>query len=124
MKLNRLRSYTRAPSSCVRRVGLVLALCLLFLPAACRAHPHRVYLHWNAPAVSPVPVVHYKVYRSTDGREHQACVSCLDSPLLKDTKYTDHLVQSGRTYTYWVTSVSAAGKESGPSNTVDVTIPK
>lgn len=124
MKSVSLRGRTRLPGLHSRRINLLLVCCLLSLTTACRAHPHHVDLHWNAPTVSPVPVASYHVYRSPDRGEHRNCMNCKDSSPLKDTKYTDSLVQSGRTYRYWVTSVSASGKESIPSNMVDVTVPK
>ena len=124
MKSDRLRRRARLSELRAWRINLLLACCFLSVPSACRAHPHRVDLHWNAPTISPVPVVGYNVYRSADGGEHKHCMNCPKSSPLKDTKYTDYLVQSGRTYTYWVTSLSASGTESVPSNIVDVTIPK
>jgi hypothetical protein len=46
-----------------------------------------------------------------------------NSSVATETVYLDTTVQSGLSYNYFVTSVDGSGVESGPSNTVSVTIP-
>jgi len=81
---------------------------------------HQVTLNWNGPTDSPVPVSGYNVYRSpSGGTAFQRLNSTSDS----QTSYADQAVQSGSSFTYYVTSVDAAGTESVPSNQTTVTIP-
>lgn len=81
---------------------------------------HQVDLSWDAPASSPAEIIGYNVYRSPQGNSSfQRVNSSIDT----ETVYLDSLIQSGSSYSYFVTSVDAAGVESGPSNTIGVTIP-
>jgi len=121
MESNRLRSRARLHGICRWRCSLLLAFCLLSLPAACKRKHHHVNLTWKAPTSSPVPVVGYRIYRSADGG---ATYAPLNSTPIKETTYPDWVIQNGRTYRYQVRSVDAHGNESVPSNMVDVTVPK
>jgi hypothetical protein len=90
------------------------------LSGAGTAVQHQVTLNWNGPANSPSPVSGYNVYRSpSGGKTFQRLNSTADSL----TNYVDQAVQSGLSYTYYVTSVDAAGTESVPSNQTTVSIP-
>ena len=81
---------------------------------------HQVTLNWSGPTNSPVPVSGYNIYRSpSGGSTFQRLNSTSDSL----TNYVDHAVQAGLSYTYYVTSVDAAGTESVRSNETTVTIP-
>lgn len=82
--------------------------------------PHQVALSWSAPADSPVPVAGYNSYRAASGG---TSFQRLNSSLNTETTYVDSSVQAGATYTYYVTSVSASGVESAPSNEVQATVP-
>ena len=81
---------------------------------------HQVDLSWDAPESSPVQVVGYHVYRAPAG---SSAYQLLNTSLAVETVYLDTTVQSGLSYNYFVTSVDGSGVESGPSNTVSVTIP-
>ncbi len=81
---------------------------------------HQVTLKWSGPTSSPVPVSGYNVYRSpSGGTTFQRLNSTSDS----QTNYVDRAVQSGSSYSYYVTSVDAAGTESVPSSHAIVTVP-
>jgi hypothetical protein len=81
---------------------------------------HQVTLNWSGPTSSPVPVSGYNVYRSpSGGTTFQRLNSTSDSQM----KYVDQAVQSGSSYSYYVTSVDAAGTESVPSSQATATIP-
>ena len=81
---------------------------------------HQVDLSWESPASSPVEVVGYHVYRAPAS---SSSYQLQNSSVATETVYLDTTVQSGLSYNYYVTSVDASGVESGPSNTVSVTIP-
>ena len=78
---------------------------------------HSVTLTWT-PSTSTV--AGYNVYGSgVSGGPY----SKLDSSIVTTDSYTDSTVQSGQTYYFVVTSVTAAGVESADSAQVSVTIP-
>jgi hypothetical protein len=78
---------------------------------------HSVSLAWSP---SSSTVAGYNVYRSVvSGGPY----SKLDSSIVTTDTYTDSTVQSGQTYYFVVTSVTAAGVESPDSAQVSVTIP-
>jgi hypothetical protein len=78
---------------------------------------HTVDLNWNA---SPGQVIGYRVYRSeTSGSSY----SSLTGTAVNELSYSDSTVSSGSTYYYVVTSVDAAGTESGYSNQAKAVIP-
>ncbi len=78
---------------------------------------HSVTLTWS-PSTSTV--AGYNVYRSVvSGGPY----SKLDSSVVSTDSYTDSTVQSGQTYYFVVTSVTALGVESPDSTQVSVTIP-
>ena len=102
---------------------LLLAVCaLLCFGLACcqKAQPHSVTLSWEAPPVAPgVSFVGYNVYRSTtSGTQFVKIASRVPGP-----PYEDHLVASGRTYFYAVTTLDQTGHESRFSGQVRTTIP-
>jgi hypothetical protein len=80
---------------------------------------YTVDLTWQAPASSTDPVAGYNVYRAAGGAAYQ-----LINPVVNaGTTFVDTAVESGSTYTYYVTSVDSSGVESVPSNTYTATIP-
>jgi fibronectin type 3 domain-containing protein len=81
---------------------------------------HEVDLSWDAPDKSPTEIVGYHVYRSSGDA---SSYSLLNASVDNATTYQDHTVQSGSKYSYQVKSIDTFGVESGPSNTVSVTIP-
>jgi fibronectin type 3 domain-containing protein len=81
--------------------------------------PREVDLTWSAPSASSDPITGYKVYRAPGGTSSFAVVDSMDT----QTAYTDSGVQSGQSYSYYVTSVDSSGVESSPSNTTTVTVP-
>ena len=81
---------------------------------------YAVDLTWDAPVNSTDPVSGYDIYRATGS---SSTFVLLNSSVNAPTTYADSTVQSGSTYSYYVTSVDAAGVESVPSNTYTVTIP-
>ena len=81
---------------------------------------HQVTLSWSGPTNSPDPVSGYNVYRAPSGG---TTFSRLNSAADSQTSYVDQAVQSGLSFTYYVTSVDAAGTESVPSNQTTATIP-
>jgi hypothetical protein len=81
------------------------------------ASQHSVTLNWGRSATK---VAGYNVYRSpVSGRQYTKLNSVLD----RNTTFTDGTVESGRTYYYVTTAVSADGTESTPSNQVEAAIP-
>jgi fibronectin type 3 domain-containing protein len=107
-----------------RFLPVVCALLCLILgcshKALPNALPHSVTLQWQAPStVQGVSIVGYNVYRSTaPGKEFVKIASRVPGP-----PYEDHLVVRGCTYTYVVTSVDQAGRESRFSKEVQAKIP-
>ena len=83
-------------------------------------HHHEIHLRWNAPSISPDPVVGYNVYRSSDGGK---TFSKLNSSPYPRPDYHDRTVANNTTYTYLVKSVDKKGTESGPSNQIRLTVP-
>ena len=78
---------------------------------------HSVTLSWRA---SNSGTIGYNIYR---GIQPQGPYSKINSsPYPKDT-FTDGSVQGGQTYFYVTTALNQHGKESKPSNQVQVTIP-
>jgi len=122
MKSNRLMIGTRLPGLSGWRIRLLfLAFFLIVFPSACKAKSHYVDLNWKAPSSSPIPIVGYNIYRSADGG--MSYVQLNASPI-KETKYRDGLVETGRNYRYIVKSVSAKGIESTASNTFEADLPE
>ena len=79
---------------------------------------HMVNLVWQAPSNSPLPVAGYDIYRSAGGSSSYQLLSSA-----VPTSYVDNSVQSGTAYSYYVTSVDSSGTQSGPSNSMTVTVP-
>lgn len=79
-----------------------------------------VLVTWDAPADSTDPVAGFHVYRAASGSSSYTDVG---ATTVGTTSYTDDAVQSGATYTYYVTSVDSSGVESVPSNTATVVLP-
>lgn len=101
----------------------VLTLCPLLcvgLAGGCKARPHSVTLTWQAPrAVPGSTIVSYNLYRSTTpGGPYVKLASGIREP-----KYEDRLVNSGRTYFYVATAVDQAGRESRFSDETRAVIP-
>jgi len=80
---------------------------------------HEVNLTWSAPSDSSDSITGYKVYRASGGTSSFAVVDSTDT----QTAYTDSGVQSGQSYSYYVTTLDSSGVESDPSNTTTVTVP-
>ena len=80
---------------------------------------HEGDLSWNAPIHSS-PISGYHVYRAKAG---SSSYQLLNWGIVTETKFVDLTVQRGHTYDYYVKSVDAYGVESGPSNTIRVTVP-
>ncbi|MGH9543874.1 MAG: fibronectin type III domain-containing protein [Terriglobales bacterium] len=80
--------------------------------------PRSVLLQWN-PSLpkAGVTVTGYKIYRSQGDGSYQPIATVSAPP------YVDHHVNNGETYHYFVTAVSAGGKESTSSNQASATIP-
>jgi hypothetical protein len=78
---------------------------------------HSNTLNWDA---SQSPVVGYNIYRTPASSESWTKLN--SSPILA-TSYTDWDVQSGNSYLFAVTAVSAQNVESGFSNATLATIP-
>lgn len=100
----------------------VIALSLL---AGCRSHadpapqnknPHSVTISW---VPSKSPVAGYNVYRASASGK----VVRLTNGIVTETTYTDHTVDGGQTYSYYVTSVDSKGVESKPSEKIVATVP-
>jgi|SRR5215831_2790718 len=81
--------------------------------------PHSITLNWQAPKESRYPIVGYNVYRrTTDGGEFVKIAE-----RVPNTHYEDRLVGTGREYSYVVTTVDQAGRESGYSAPFTVRVP-
>lgn len=88
---------------------------MLFRAGADDKQP-SVVLKWNPPAPGAGSTVSgYKVYRSQPNRNYLPIAS-VEAPT-----YVDRNVESGTKYSYYVTSVDAAGRESLPSNYTSAT---
>ena len=92
---------------------------LVSLNGTATATQHSVSLTWSAPASSPVPISGYRIYRA----ESNGSFTVLNTSVIVQTSYLDQSVQSGTTYTYYVTSVDASGGESSPSNQIVLAVP-
>ena len=75
-----------------------------------------VTLTWTA---TDSTVAGYNVYRSS-GSDKPAS---LTSSAFYGTQFMDPAVESGQTYTYYVTAVSYKGTESRPSEKITVSVP-
>ena len=82
-----------------------------------QAEAHSVTLSWSP---SNSNTVGYNIYRGTTSEGPYSKIN--SSPQPKAT-FTDGLVQGGQTYFYVTTALNQHGKESKPSNQVQVTIP-
>jgi hypothetical protein len=78
---------------------------------------HSVTLAWHPTASSAIG---YNVYRGAASKGPFAKINGAVHP---KTKFVDATVAGGKTYFYMTTAVSKNGKESKPSNRVQVTIP-
>ena len=78
---------------------------------------HKISLAWSPPSSS---VDGYRVYRATGS---STSFTRLNSTLNASASYVDGSVQSGVSYTYYVTSVNSSGVESVPSNKTSATVP-
>jgi fibronectin type 3 domain-containing protein len=93
----------------------------LSIPLQGTAVPLGIRLSWNPPDSEDDPIAGYNIYRSLEGSsQFQQLNRSPNSP----TAYTDSTVQTGQTYSYYVTSVDSSGLESVPSNTTSVTVPE
>lgn len=81
---------------------------------------YAVDLSWSAPTGSTDPVAGYNVYRAPSGT---TSFQRLNTTVDTLTTYTDPSVQTGASYSYYVTSVDPNGVESTPSNTFTLAIP-
>ncbi|HEY2645880.1 MAG TPA: fibronectin type III domain-containing protein [Candidatus Acidoferrales bacterium] len=107
------------------RVLFPLLFAALSLLAGCqkvrglfaRLDPHSVTIGWTA---SSSPVAGYNVYRET---QFSGPIK-LTPKMVTGTEYIDKNVESGRTYSYFVTSVDSRGLESKPSEKISATVPK
>jgi len=82
---------------------------------------HEADLSWNAPTNSARPILGYRVYRATAG---SSSYELLSGAVVSETRFVDLTVQGGHTYDYYIQSVDASNLvESGPSNTIRVTVP-
>ena len=79
--------------------------------------PHSVTLSWTA---STSIIAGYNIYRIV--LPHGSAIPIAKG--FQGTQYTDKKVKAGRTYAYYVTAVDFKGKESVPSATVSVTVPR
>ena len=79
---------------------------------------HVVNLAWQAPSNSPVQVTSYNIYRSSGSSSSYQMLSST-----AQMSYVDSSVQSGTLYSYYIESVDSSGAQSGPSNSVTVTVP-
>ena len=82
-----------------------------------QAAAHSVTLSWRTTGSNATG---YNIYR---GLKAQGPFTKINSNPHRNATFTDHSVQSGQTYFYVATALSKKGKESKPSNQVQVTIP-
>lgn len=75
-------------------------------------------------AVNPEKdVAGYKIYRTLDPQTPKAEWQLLTPELLKTNTFTDTRVESGKTYSYYITAIDNAGNISEPSDVVSETVP-
>jgi hypothetical protein len=82
-----------------------------------QASQHSVDLSWTA---SPSQVVGYNIYRGSSPGTHN---NKLNGSPVAGTTFTDHNVQSGKTYYYVARAVDANSQESVDSNEAQAVIP-
>jgi fibronectin type 3 domain-containing protein len=84
------------------------------------SHRHRVNLSWHeSPSTPSARIVGYNVYRSrTSGGPYAKLATRVPRSV-----YEDRLVNSRETYFYVVTSLDEAGRESGFSAEIRLTVP-
>lgn len=80
------------------------------------ANPHSVTISWKP---SKMPVAGYNVYRVLP----PGGPIKLSPTIITDTQFTDHMVEAGTTYFYFVTTVDSKGVESSPSEKMTVAVP-
>lgn len=97
---------------------LVVSSFLFALWLPFQAHALGVALEWGPYTQNPdAPTVGFNVYRS-EGCTSQA-VKLTPQPLpTTQLQYEDQQIAVGPKYCYYVTALSAVGRESRPSNTV------
>jgi len=83
---------------------------------------HSVTLSWKAPvsSVGGDDKAAYNLYRLNPD---SSCTRVNDQPI-QQMVYVDHFVEPGKTYRYAAKAINRAQIESGPSNVVEVTIPR
>jgi fibronectin type 3 domain-containing protein len=118
---NPLHSSPISPKVDLLLIGaaLVLAACGRQQPQGIKkeaANPHSVTLSWK-PGKSPV--AGYNVYRVLP----PGCPTKLSPSNVTDTQFTDHTVEAGNTYFYFITTVDSKGVESRPSEKLTVPVP-
>lgn len=107
------------------RIGVLLGACVVLVIGGSMwlrrdVRSHSVTLSWQAPPpLQGVTVVGYNVYRSTTSGTQYARVATR----VPGRQYEDRLVNSGRTYSYVVTALDQAGRESRYSGEVKVQVP-
>ena len=109
----------------VVRIGVLLVVFVALLIGARMwlhrgVRPHRVSLSWQTPPPAQgITVVGYNLYRSTRSGTQYARIATR----VTSRRYEDWLVDGGRTYSYVVTALDQAGRESGYSPEVKVQVP-
>ncbi|HEX8814301.1 MAG TPA: fibronectin type III domain-containing protein [Terriglobales bacterium] len=84
-----------------------------------KTKPHSVTLTWQAPVTgSGAKVTRYYIYRSTSRGGPYVKIGSSTG-----LKYEDHIVQSGRMYSYVVSAVDDHDRESKKSNETTAMIP-
>jgi fibronectin type 3 domain-containing protein len=85
-------------------------------PSARVVSTHSVTIRWTA---SKTKVAGYNVYRLSPSD----LTVKLTHEIVLGTEYTDSTAEAGHTYSYFVTAVDGKGRESSPSEKVDVKVP-
>jgi hypothetical protein len=121
----RLRDHILSPRTLLR--WRLIPLVAIILLAGCghqqpqavkkeAANPHSVTLSWKA---GKSPVAGYNVYRVLP----PGGPIKLSPSIVTDTQFTDHTVEAGNTYFYFITTVDSKGVESRPSEKLTVPVP-
>ena len=101
-------------------IAVLVIVGLFFANINRKQKPHTVTLTWQSPSPAKgIQVTSYNIYRSTIRGGPYAKIATKITTL----KYTDLIVNSGRTYFYVVTAVDQYKRESKYSGQTQATIP-
>jgi fibronectin type 3 domain-containing protein len=99
--------------------SIMTLLAVVLQCSGCKPAAHSITLSWQPPASGSVPVKAYNIYRADkSGGPYALIASDVPVPAYKDANVISH-----KTYYYVVSTLDAAGAESGQSAEISATVP-